>query len=441
MNKFTVLLFLLILIPLCSAQLQPKPPLLDDAELDQIVAGLANDTRVRAEITHMMMEIRQELGNRSIPLAELAEKYAVIVTGEDSAAIEGYLLSLAEKRFPQLTSAPKIAASDARPKDLQGKRLVVSIGGPSQNRFTAFVESKGWLTNSTTVQGRGIIKWGRTPWNATVVVLSDARGYANVPMEGIRNSPLAAPLKALGLPAQAVPVASFGLSVLFLMLFPIFRVYAAGFLKSKDRQARGAVIKPEFTGVSVKGVRLKAREAVSVFMGSFFYGSGIALAFTGVSLQFFLFVIVAVLFVCLMYYSRTIARLISDALFKTHTEYIVWPLGSALCLVTGFFGATLQTPGYELEEAPGEKAHKLALMKSLVVLVTILIGIAVFAINFLFPNQWLPVLRLSASAIAATEILPIAPMPGAAIKRWNFFMWLALFLFVTPSYFLINFYL
>jgi len=434
--KASALLLILLLAPICLAQLaQPS-----DSELEQVVNAVAGDPQAKAEISSLMRQVRSEFGGRLPAPEELAKKHAVIITGEDSAGIEGYLLSLMEKRFPWISEVPKLQASDAKPEDLKRKKLITLIGGPSQNRYTAFVESKGWLTNSTTVKGRGIVKWGKTPWNATVVVLSDARGYNNVPMQGIRNSPLAGPLKALGLPAQAVPVASFGLSALLLALFPIFRVYAAGVLKAKDRETKN-VIKQEFTGVSIKGLRLKAREAASVFMGSFFYGSGIALAFTGLSLQFFLFVIVAVLFICLLYYSRTIVRLLSDALLKTHTEYILWPAGSLLCLITGFFGATLQTPGYELEEDPKEKAHKLAMMKALVVLVTILIGIAVFAINFFFPNQWLPVLRMSASAIAATEILPIAPMPGAGIKKWNFFMWLALFIFVIPTFFLINFYL
>ncbi len=79
-------------------------------------------------------------------------------------------------------------------------------------------------------------------------------------------------------------------------------------------------------------------------------------------------------------------------------------------------------------------------MKWAVLSVAMFVALTIFAINFFFPNEYLPVFQTVASAIAVTEILPLKPMPGVLIKKWNVWLWAITFATFIPIYFLINFY-
>jgi hypothetical protein len=72
-------------------------------------------------------------------------------------------------------------------------------------------------------------------------------------------------------------------------------------------------------------------------------------------------------------------------------------------------------------------------------LMALVLAVGFFVANLHAPAKMLQSGRLMLSGTALAEILPIDPMPGLKIYKWRRIIWIALFLAVVPTFFLINF--
>ena len=435
MRFFALLAFLLLLLPLCTAaapaiSAEPAPAI---SSAQEIQLPVPVDERTKEEIGAIERDISASY--EGLPINRIISEKGTMVMGSDLSIAEREALLHITGDNP-IYSKFKRTTDEVSPEELLNTdQFLVILGGPSQNHLTAYLEKNGMVEKSWKVSNQVIVRSGSTPGGGKFFIFSDLRGYNNVRKQGIEESPLTAIM-----PKEYVPLASFLLSILALAAIPVIRIYLAGIFKTKERESGRKKVKEKFTGICLLGVPIRFRELLAVFGGAFFYGMGVAYLYAGFSGELIPMGIAAVAFVAILYYFRSLTRWLFDGKFKTHTEYVFWGTGGALCWVSSVFGFTLQTPGFEVEQIPKEMVNKAAVMKWAVLSVAMVVGLVIFIVNFIAPHPYLPVFQTVASAIAVTEILPFAPMPGVAIKRWNVWLWAATFFTFIPIYFLINFY-
>ncbi|MBI5227064.1 hypothetical protein HY988_00615 [Candidatus Micrarchaeota archaeon] len=376
----------------------------------------------------------------------LPSKYqGIIIRGEGSTLTEKQLFSFAKNSYPVFNQFTEVTVGSVVPSEIikQSNTTLILIGGPSQNKITDYVEQHEEVTYVAELPNVGIVKMFRIKHGADVLVLSDLKGYENMRMEGIENSPLV----ALGIPPKYVPPVATAVSLVLLAFLPnlltaltgFLKVYAAGFLKSKAKEGK----KPSELidkGTKILGFTIRLREFVALVIGAIVYGLAVSYTFKGFKIDFLL-VFYAIAFATILYYARTLMRMLFERIYKLRSEFHVWKSGCGICWISAILGNTLQTTGYELEDATPENQGKLAKMKAFIILITMVLGIALFVANFVHPTKTLQLFRMIASGLALTEIMPIKPMPGVSIKKWNWIIWILLFLLIVPTYFLINFYL
>lgn len=418
---FTLLLFLLPLWAATGVSYEVEPP-----------PFVNMDERSKAELNEMLRDVSASYGG--IPLRQIISERGYLVVGTDLSIAEREVMLAYAKQNPIFSNFKKVRDTESM-ELLRTNSFLVILGGPSQNDLAFYLEKEEMVKKTWNISDSMMARSGTTPGGGKFIILSDLRGYKNLRKEGIISSPLAGLM-----PREYIPIASFLISLFGLAAIPVIRIYLAGIFKTKERDTGRKKVKDKFTGVNLFGVPIRFREILSVFLGAFFYGMGVAYLYAGFTLELIPMGIASVIFVALLYYLRSLTRWFFDGRYKTHTEYVFWGTGGSLCWISSIFGFTLQTPGFEVEKIPKELERKAAFMKWAVLSVAMFVALTIFIINFFFPNEYLPVFQTVASAIAVTEILPFVPMPGVLIKKWNFWLWAITASTFIPIYFLINFY-
>ena len=390
------------------------------------------DAQTNEQLNFIVHDIRDYYGG--ISLRDIIQEKGYIVIGTDLSIAEREAMLAFVNQDPVFSKFRRIRDQEAQ-ELLRTDAFLVLLGGPSQNDLSRYLESQELSVRTWEISENMVVRSGITPGAGKYYIFSDLRGYRNPAKEGISSSPLASIM-----PREYVPIASFLISILGLAAIPVIRIYLAGIFKTKERESGRKKVNEKFTGINLFGVPIRFREILAVFLGAFFYGMGVAYLYAGFTLELIPMGIASVIFVALLYYLRSLTRWFFDGRYKTHTEYVFWGTGGSLCWISSIFGFTLQTPGFEVEKIPEEFERKAAFMKWAVLSVAMFVALTIFAINFFFPNEYLPVFQTVASAIAVTEILPLKPMPGVLIKKWNFWLWAITFATFIPIYFLINFY-
>ena len=74
-----------------------------------------------------------------------------------------------------------------------------------------------------------------------------------------------------------------------------------------------------------------------------------------------------------------------------------------------------------------------------IIAVTALFGMGFFVLNLLGPSKLLQAFMVACTLNAACDMLPIKPMAGTVIRKWNWFVYLVLSLGVWGLYVVANF--
>ena len=424
-----LLLFSLLLFSLIASGAIEQAPESELVRDDSAPVRLSSDSK--AKLSAVERAIVDSFPEPSLKQVVSARGY--LIMGNDVSIVEKAIVGRLAEHDDLFSRFRRADDSSESQSLLAQDNFLLIIGGPSQNDLAHELEKQGLATQEQMLDEGIMLRGGKLPSGATFLIVSDKRGYMNIRKEGLYSSPLAA-----FFPRWAVAPAAFVLSILALAAIPVIRIYLAGIFKSRKKPTKGKP-KSEAPGIELFGIKARYQEIAAVFIGAFVYGMGVAYLFTGLSWNLPLMGIASVIFVAILYYLRSLTRWILDKRHGTDSEYVVWKTGSALCWTTALCGFTLQTPGFEVDEAPEEKKPHVAKMKLAVLGMAMAVALIVFVVNFLYPHPWLQTFMCVASAIAVTEILPLKPMPGAEIKSWNRSVWALTFFTFIPAYFLINF--
>lgn len=262
-----------------------------------------------------------------------------------------------------------------------------------------------------------------------------------MPMGGVDDSPLA----KMGVPPAAVPVVATVATVGAMSIWPFLMKTLTGLAKSigatflKNRAKKDMKVEQQVE-YDLFGFRVRPQELLSLFAGSLCYGLAVAYAFMGKKINAG-FVAGQESLVVTIAFVRAFVRFTFERQYRLVTQYKFWAGGGILCLGTAFLGNTLSTTGFELEAAGKgtEGAARAAKLKVALVSVALAMAIVFGWANIAGPTKLLQSARLATSGMALGEILPIAPMAGLKIYRWNNTVWAALFCTVVMSFALLNF--
>ena len=310
------------------------------------------------------------------------------------------------------------------------ERLIVLVGGPSQNRITKAFEEAGRIGNtSIELMNQMIALSGVTSDGARILVISDKRGFGNLERKAAEYSPLAACM-----PLQWVPIVASIIGAVFVSLVNIVKAYVEMVIASIGKK------KYTINKNARKVGGLKIREVLAVIGASFVLGAAISWTFAGPTVDF-IWLLLLNTSICLVGgMSHEVIHWLMSRLLKIETEYRFWWSGSITTLITAFLGNSFGLQGFLVEEVDENTPRwKTGLMKLSSPVFSTGITIIFAGLNFFLPNVVFQMVFSIASVLAMVEVLPFQPMDGYDIRKWNILIWLTAFAITGLTFVTVNF--
>ncbi|MFA5077602.1 MAG: hypothetical protein WC488_04205 [Candidatus Micrarchaeia archaeon] len=381
------------------------------------------------KIFGMINESDWESANGSFEV--IAAKMTLVVTGSGTDAAEKALWESAKAAYPAIANATAMGDGDAALAIIDSGTypLVVLIGGPSQNRMTEILDKRGVLNESEEVYGQFLVNYGQNGNGSVVVALSDKRGVSNAGRISVRYSPLSA-----FIPPEYVPAAATAVSLVMLALMNVARTvfeFKALDIGRKNRKVGEG---------SVYAWKVNLSEALAIIGASLVLGISISWQYFGPTPEFLLWTFINTIICLIAGIAHELTHRIFAHFFKIRMEYRFWPAGSLVTLVSSFLGNAFSVQGFILEEIPKETERwKVGLMKLGAPLLSNGAMLLFAFINVIYPHVLFQIIYTTSALWAMAEMLPFSGLDGKDIKDWNFFVWLASFVFVAGCYIFVTF--
>ncbi len=374
-------------------------------------------------------EIEKVEGEHGIDLEGLDGKSALVIVGETLSGPEKAALAAAREAMPKLFagsvgSTPK-TLEEAKATD----RTVILIGGPAQNRVSAYFEDEGMLGKRTEYANQMLIASGTNGKGSKIVVLSDKRGFVNLPRKGASYSPL-----AYCLPLGWVPVAASAIGALMSPLLNMLQAYVENVMADLAKR------KHKVDKAARKVLGIKVREVLSVVGAALVLGAAVSWTYGGPTTTFLWLLVLNTLICLLAGLSHEAVHWLAGKALSIETEYRFWPMGSGATLFTAFLGNFFGLQGFLIDDA-GERTPKwkLGVMKLASPLFSAAVMLFFAALNFFVPSVFFQMVYSIAAVLAMVEILPFKPMDGHDVRKWSLIAWLIAFLGISASYVLVTF--
>jgi hypothetical protein len=349
----------------------------------------------------------------------------IIVRGQGMTVLEQSMINLAHLRFPALADAEQVADDpDNIEYLLKSNKTIILIGGPSHNTVAALIAPEARPGTNNTY---GVLR-DYYAQNGKIVVITDARGYHNLDRAATEFSPL------LGfLPEQYIPVAATGFSVLLLILLDFVASYLENYMQFLGTKKKK--IKEQFLGITVWGFPLRVRELVSIAGAAIIFTLALAWTFSAGTPKFPRVLTLSLLICLAIFVVQESIRMIIAWKKGLNTEFIVYPIGVIVTLISALFGTVFGYPGawlFEQEEESGKIYYGM-------MLTVFCLGVVLFFVNFFRPSELLQLAMTVTSTVSLFEFIPLQPINGADVFKWSHKTWAITFTILVPIYILMNF--
>jgi hypothetical protein len=429
-NAVALSVLLLALASLVAAQSPAATPENNTAASPALPAGynLSSINYSDPQIAMLREQLRILWG---IDIYELNATGVVLVRGSHLTAAEEAAISYYKSNYPAMASGLTEMDDSASniPALEKERRVVVLIGGSSQNYITQEFESRGWLSNETRgYYGQLVIRYGQIPNGPKLMALSDPRGFANAPRKAAVYSPLAA-----FVPQEQVPMCATGISLIMVILLTVGRqVFESVFTDVLGKERHHV---SESKGI-IFGIRLG--EIAAFILAALILAVGVSWTFAGPTLEFFILFLINFIICVLAGLSHEFVHWVFSKMFGLKTEYEFWIGGAVLVLVSSVLGNTFGSPSLLIEDVTPEqrKSWKFGVMKLSGPVFTA--GVMVFfaLLNFAWPSVFFQMAYSVAAIICIIDILPFRSLDGEDVIRWNPFVWFFAFVGIAAAYIL-----
>ncbi|MFH1222659.1 MAG: hypothetical protein V1492_06270 [Candidatus Micrarchaeota archaeon] len=403
-------------------------------------------------ISGALGDISKEYENKTPAELEQIARNTTVVIGARADASEQAAWAAARAQYPEMSQLKFVeddVANIGKIENAPGP--VIFIGGPSQNDLMKESLDRGLIQTDRSSIGTFSVQRGTTKSGNTVIVISDNKGYDNVARKSLQYSPIAMALpKELKPYAQIiVPVASVSITAFLMLLLNAIAPFVSAFIE-KSLQGWGInQVKLSPNPKRIFGIKL--RQMAAGFGAACILAAAITYTFTGPQIGDFLPLFVLNIIICMgTYFFHDLVQLVVAKLYKLDAEFVFWREGAALTLFSAVLGSPFGLAGFlynpaEVNAKPKSEAEEKALKESLGMVnllpALLCLALAIFfaGINFLLPNVVFQMLFSILSFIALLDMIPIAPMSGTNIFRWNVAVWLFFFMPFALAYILLNY--
>ncbi len=378
-------------------------------------------------------ELTFELSEETITKIEgfIEGKDTVFVIGKYASKTERLVLKAIQERYPQIKDKQLFSESEIEDHDLQEK-TVIYIGGPNQNSAAARILVE--YGSEEIYVPFGVVHMVESE-TGRALVISDNAGHSNLPKTSPHNSPLARIMPVGFVPAAASAI---GLGLIWSWKFiamlakKILRLVLSskimGRIKKKD-------LKDRFIGIRLRGVRLKLREWIAIFLAAAAFALAASYSYLNSIVDLVSFVAVNIGVNMLIYAIRHFTRLVMDKKHKLHTEYVFWIWGTIVVVITGWLGNTFCLAGYTVSEKNKKTAYEAKIVYMIEIL-TFAAAIVLLLWNLIFPSVIAQMASVLALSLAFFQTLPFSPFGGRKVYRWSRLRWSLLFVPIAALYIL-----
>ncbi len=261
--------------------------------------------------------------------------------------------------------------------------------------------------------------------------------YSRKEIENVQN--LAAKKSPLNniMDEKYVPAAATFLSILLMYLWQIGSKTVLDFLnesissKILDKKASNHKIK--------KNEFLNKHEIIAFVVYVVLFAFSLAYGYSAGFSQFLRIFLINLIIIGVISLIRELARLRFCYKHKLRSEYVLWPFGSVVTVLSTFLGNTFSLSSYTLldeDEADEKRFGRYAFKISLF---TYLLAVVAYLLNIIFPSLIMQMIFVFSIMIVFIEMFPMSPMPGNDMKDWNFTVWLISYIVVIITYIMLNF--
>jgi hypothetical protein len=382
--------------------------------------------------SRILSELRA-LGLASMDGAQ-AERFfgenVLIVYGSGLDSPESALMESAKLKYPAIGAAQSSGDSAEALAAVESGRykLVVLLGGPSQNKVTREAVSKGWLAETQEAHGELVVAYGGVS-GSRIIAVSDARGYANAGRDGAQYSPL-----ALVLPVQYVPAAATLVSAFLLWLLGFAHNIFEGYVGDKAKEGK----KVGEGAWTLFGINL--RELASIPAAALVLSISISWQFFGLSPDFVLWIFANLLVCAFAFLVHDLTHRYFAMLFSIKVEYRLWYLGSLLTLVSSWLGNAFSVQSFTVEDVgPSTPKWQVGVMKLSAPLASLAVMLLFAGINALFPSTVFQMIFTASGLLAVSEMFPVRGTDGMDVWAWHPLIWLVSFAAIAVPYAFVTF--
>lgn len=318
----------------------------------------------------------------------------------------------------------------ARVQIQPSERLVVLIGGPSQNRLTGEFLEKGLVGNEPAEFSSQMLAFGgNTSDGAAVVIFSDRRGVANLARKAAAYSPL-----SRFLPLEWVPLAASLLGAVFVIAISLAKACLESFIIARGKKGR------RVSKNAMKVFRVKVCEVASVFAAALVLGLALSWTYAGPTMGFLPLLILNLSLCLTAGLSHEATHWLMGRLLKVETEYRFWLSGSIATVASALLGNSFGLQGFLVDEIGEDVPRwKVGLMKLAPPLLSAAVMTIAGVLNYLNPHVVFQMAYSIAGINATADIMPFKPMDGYDVRRWSIPVWLGAFIVITVSFLAVNF--
>lgn len=364
----------------------------------------------------------------------------VIVTGDHISFEEKMLFNLAKSRVDELQGTHIFTEKYFLHTNVSGNSLAL-IGSEKTNGVSKALLEEGVLHDvQTTMYPPLIITKGIKADGSRVLILSSEKEMLNVGNSAIAKSPL-----NRFMDEKYVPFAATFMSILFLYLWSVFARtivnLLSDFVSSKilGHKSAGKTIRKE------KKEHIKAHELINGREVMAFIVYVLAFTFTmswtwsSDLVHFKRMLFINLLVVGIISFLRETVRLFFCYRKKLRSEFVFWPFGTFIAVVSTLLGNTFSTIAYTLLDEDEKDEKRFGKGSFLIAFYTYIFIIIAYILNIFYPSLILQMAFVFSIMTLFIEFFPLRPMPGEEIKQWNFTIWLVSYILIIATYIFLNF--
>jgi len=355
--------------------------------------------------------------------SEFNNNEMVIIQGSKVSLEEKMIFGLIKERNAQLQGI------DVKPDTYSDSKLAYILIGQKTNAYSKNLD----INESTTKDFSPVIlKYGTLISGEKFLIAYSEREDKNNQNHAVLKSPLAGIV-----PPVFIPIIAVSASILLLYLWSIlgntlgnlFSDYVSSkMLRKKTKKKK---IK--------KGEFLRFSEVLAFILTVVLFALEMSWNWSEDLGEFWGLLLLNILIVGAVMFVREFVRLIFCHKKKLKSEYVLWPVGSIVTIISTWLGNTFALASYTLLDEDVEDIKKFGKAAFLINLFTFITAFVAYILNIFFPSVFLQMYFVYCMMILFLEMFWMKPMPGNDIKRWNFPIWLIFYLIVVASYIYTNF--